>query len=86
MITKTDVAKQLLKYLNKKITLQELVDWAEQAMAQGTIDPEFANTLMKILGKIAAADVKEFGLLWEDCESIMKELGFKLTVDASFAA
>jgi hypothetical protein len=41
---------------------------------------------MKILGHLAAADVKEFGLLWEDCEKIMNVLGYDLKVNTIIAA
>ncbi len=83
MITKQIVAEQFLKYLNHKITLAELVDWAEQAIMNGGLEPNDTKKLMNVLGKIAAADVKEFGLFWEDCEAIMTDLGFVLKVDAN---
>jgi len=41
---------------------------------------------MHILGRIAAADVKEFGLLWEDCDNIMRQLGYSVKVDLSKVA
>jgi hypothetical protein len=41
---------------------------------------------MQVLGRIAVADVKEFGLLWEDCEDILKQLGFIIKVDVLKAA
>ncbi len=86
MITKQIVAEKLLNYLNHKVTIADLVDWAEQAIMNGGLEPNNAKMLMTILGKIAAADVKEFGLTWEDCESIMTDLGFVLKVDAELAA
>lgn len=86
MITKQDVAQHLLNYMNHKISLAELVGWAENAIMVGGVAPDNTKVLMQILGRIAAADVKEFGLLWEDCESIMRDLGFTLKVDASLAA
>ena len=58
MITKQIVAEQLLKYLNHKITLAELVDWAEQAIMNGGLEPNDTKKLMNVLGKIAEADVK----------------------------
>jgi len=32
------------------------------------------------------ADVKEFGLYWEDCVDIMKKLGYSLKIDAGLVA
>lgn len=86
MITKQIIAAQLLQYLNHKISLAELVDWAELAILNGGLEPNDTKKLMHILGRIAAADVKEFGLTWEDCDSIMNDLGFVLKVDANLAA
>jgi hypothetical protein len=86
MITKQIVAEQLLKYLNHKISLAQLVDWAEQSIMNGGLETNDTKKLMHVLGKIAAADVKEFGLSWEDCESVMTDLGFVLRVDANLAA
>ncbi|MDX2003073.1 MAG: hypothetical protein SFW35_11610 [Chitinophagales bacterium] len=86
MITKQEIAQQLLQYLNHRITLAALVNWAEDTIMNGGLDPSNAPMLMQVLGRIAAADVKEFGLFWEDCESIMRALGYTLKVDASLAA
>ncbi|CAN5192312.1 hypothetical protein BH09BAC1_BH09BAC1_27310 [soil metagenome] len=86
MITKQEVAKQLLQYLNHKLTLAQLVDWAENTIMQGGLEPNDAKLLMQVLGRIGVADVKQFGLLWEDCESMMRDLGFTLKVDANLAA
>ena len=85
-ITKQLIAQQLLKYLNHQITLAQLVDWAENAILQGNVEPAEPKALMQILGRIGAADVKEFGLLWEDCDSIMNQLGYDIKVDANLAA
>jgi hypothetical protein len=86
MITKQLIAQQLLSYMNHQLTLAQLVDWAENAIMQGDIQAEEPKTIMQILGRIGAADVKEFGMLWEDCESIMRELGYEIKVDAHKAA
>ncbi len=86
MITKQIVAEHLLKYLNHKISLSQLVDWAEQSIMNGGLETNDTKKLMQALGKVAAADVKEFGLSWEDCESVMTDLGFTLRVDANLAA
>ena len=86
MITKQIIAQQLLKYLNHQIAIAVLVDWAENAIMQGNVEPTEPRILMQILGRIGAADVKEFGLLWEDCDSIMHQLGYDMKVDANLAA
>ena len=86
MITRQSIADQLLNYLNHRISLAEMVDWAERSIMEGDADEAYARPIMQSLGRIAAADVREFGLLWEDCESIMHTLGFTIKVDADIAA
>ena len=86
MITKQKVADQLVKYLNHQLTLAELVDWAECKVMEGDIAPKDALTVMQALGKLGVADVKQFGLLWEDCEAILRSLGYEIKVDVVKAA
>ena len=86
MITRQSIADQLLNYLNHRIVLAALVDWAERSIMEGDVEEVYTKTIMQSLGRIAAADVKNFGLLWEDCESIMKSLGFTIRVDVDIAA
>jgi len=86
MITRQTIANELLNYLNHRISMAELVDWAENLIMEGDAEEAHAKTIMLALGRIAAADVKDFGLLWEDCESIMQALGFTIKVDADKAA
>jgi hypothetical protein len=40
----------------------------------------------KILARIGVADVKTFGLTWEDCDEIMRSLGYVLKIDAGLVA
>jgi hypothetical protein len=80
------VAQHLGDYLKGQTSLSTLVDWAEIAIMEGDLEPGNEKLLMQLLGRIAAADVKEFGLLWEDCEDIMQQLGFIIKVDVLKAA
>jgi hypothetical protein len=43
-------------------------------------------TVSTILARIGVADVKSFGLSWEDCDGIMRELGYVLKIDAGLVA
>jgi hypothetical protein len=86
MLSRQIVAQNLSDYLNHRITLNELVDWAENAIMQGNVEEGSEKLIMQVLGRIAVADVKEFGLLWEDCEDILKQLGFIIKVDVLKAA
>lgn len=86
MITRQAVVQQLADYLNNRIPLADLVNWAENAIMQGDAEEAYAKDIMKALGRIGAGDVKEFGLLWEDCEKITEQLGFVLKVNVEKAA
>ena len=86
MITKQTAAQQLLRYLHHQVTLASLVEWAEQAIMNGGFEQGEEKILREVLGKMAAADVTEFGLLWEDCENLMLQLGYKVSIDAALVA
>ena len=86
MLTRKIVAEQLGHYLNNQIRLSQLVDWAEKSMIDTELEAGYEKVIMQVLGKIGVADVKDFGLLWEDCESITEQLGFVIKVDLEKAA
>jgi len=81
MITRDTLASQLRDYLQHRITRAALVDWAEHAM----MDEEFADqdfeTVREITSRLGLADVREFGLTWEDCEGYLSRLGYRTKVD-----
>ena len=80
MITRKTVHDQLVAYLNHKITLAQLVDWAENVMNEGDLDARDAFVLRDIVARIGLADVKAFGLSWEDCYDFLSRLGYKIEV------
>lgn len=86
IITKQQLAINLLNYLQHKTSLADLVDWAENALMDGDIREEDPKAVSKILARIGVADVKTFGLTWEDCDGIMRELGYVLKIDAGLVA
>lgn len=83
MITRQTVRDQVIAYLNHKITLSQLVDWAENAMNEGVLDSRDAPILRDIIARIGVADVKNFGLTWDDCYSFLSQLGYKVQVMAA---
>jgi hypothetical protein len=86
IITKQQLAVNLLNYLQHKTTLDDLVAWAEDALMEGNIQDENPEVVRDILAKLGLADVKAFGLFWEDCNEIMKKLGYVLKIDAGLVA
>jgi ABC-type enterochelin transport system ATPase subunit len=86
IITKQQLAVKLLNYLQHKISLEELVLWAENAFMEGDIQDEDIEIIRDILARLGLADVKTFGLYWEDCDNMMKKLGYSLKIDAGLVA
>ena len=80
-ITKQTVADKIAAYLHHEITVVQLVDWAEQTMMDGELAEHDAKTLSAIIARLGVADVRAFGLTWEDCEELLRTLGFSPRVE-----
>lgn len=85
-ITRRVVADQLIRYLHHEMTLDKLVDWAESAMMDSDFEDRDFGLLREIVSHIGLADVREFGMTWEDCESFLSRLGYRIDVTVSEAA
>lgn len=81
MITKQTVADKIAAYLHHEITLAQLVDWSEQAILNGEFAERDVQTLSSVVGRLGVADVRAFGLTWEDCEELLRRLGFASRVE-----
>ena len=77
MITHQTLAFRLRDYLQHRITREALVDWAEGAMTDEGFDDRDLGALRDITARLALADVREFGLTWEDCEGYLSRLGYR---------
>ncbi len=80
MITKKNIADQLLAYLQHHLSSTELVNWAENNLMKGSYEDDEFYTIRNILAQLGLADVKAFGLEYQDCEDIMQKLGYTLEV------
>ncbi len=80
-ITRQTVADKLAAYLHHDITLAQLVDWAERAVMEGELAEGDASTLSHVIARLGVADVRAFGLAWEDCEELLRKLGFSPRVE-----
>lgn len=78
MITRRDLAKKLIDYLQRRITLEELVDWAERALMEEELDERDHDVLRDALARIGVADVRAFGLSWEELEALLAQLGYRV--------
>ncbi len=81
LITKEIVCDTLLAYLNYRLTLAQLVDWAETMLCEGELVGPI-ELLSDILARLGLADVREFGLSWDDCTALLARLGYQLQVQA----
>ena len=81
MITKQTVADKIAAYLHREISLAQLVDWAEDAMMDGEFADSDIEVLKSVVARLGVADVRAFGLEWEDCEELLKQLGYSARVD-----
>lgn len=82
-VTKDILTERLTEYLNGKISLNDLVDWAEKMLCEEDFDKKSFELIRDILARLGLADVKEFGLSWEDCCEYLHRLGHTATVSIS---
>jgi len=83
VVTKREVVEKLLAYLNSRIGLDELVGWAEEVMREGDFPEDDYEVLRDIVARLGVADVAAFGLTWEDCVSMLRRLGYRVSVEVS---
>lgn len=81
LITKNIVADKIAAYLHHDITLVQLVDWAERAMMEDEFADDGLSGIRSAVSRLGVADVRAFGLTWEDCEGLLRELGFAARVN-----
>ncbi len=79
-ITRHLAAEKLTDYLQHRVTLAELVDWAEDAIMEEEFEDEYGVLLRDIVGHLGFSDVRAFGLTWEDCDDYLARLGYKASV------
>ena len=85
MITKQVVADKIAAWLRHEITQEQLVVWSEEAIHEGEFPEAEAPELAQAVGRLGLADVKEFGLAWDDCEALLRGLGFTAKVEITAA-
>ncbi len=78
VITRKAVAHLISQYLHHQISLEELVDWAENAMQEGEFEESHSDEITEVVCRIGVADVRAFGLFWEECEALLNKLGYKV--------
>ena len=80
-LTREAVARKLAAYLHHEISLDALVAWANAAMMEDDFEEAYYGAIRDAVARLGLADVRAFGLTWEDCQSILKELGYDARVE-----
>ena len=80
LITKKVIADKIAAYLHHETTLEQLVDWAERAMMEDEFDEIGLPAIRSAVSRLGVADVRAFGLTWEECEGLLGQLGFSAKV------
>lgn len=75
------VVHKLAAYLRHEISLDDLVTWANAMMMDGDFDEAHYDTIRDVVARLGVADVRAFGLSWDDCESLLKQLGYNARVE-----
>ncbi|MDI6891141.1 MAG: hypothetical protein QMC83_09455 [Thermodesulfovibrionales bacterium] len=81
VLTKRALADMILKYINRGIDLSSLVTWSEDMIKEADFENESFELIREILAHIGLADVREFGLTWEDCYEYLHRLGYTIKVE-----
>jgi hypothetical protein len=76
-ITRQLAAERLEAYLRQRLPLEQLVVWAEQQIMDGDFE---SRTVRDVVARLGLADVRAFGLTWEDCKELLRDLGFAADV------
>lgn len=79
-VTKKKLVDKIVAYLNRSITTKQMVDWAESMICEAEYDEKDFELIREILSRLGVADVKEFGLSWDDCYDYLSRPGYRVKV------
>ncbi len=81
ILTRKLLADVLIRYINRQIDLPSLVNWAEDMIREANFENGSFEIIREILARIGLADVREFGLTWDDCYDYLHKLGYDVKVE-----
>lgn len=81
MIDRESVVSKLKDYLSSKLPLGQLVDWAENISMEEDFEEKHYEAIRDAISRLGVADVKYFGLTWEECDRILSSLGYKVKIE-----
>lgn len=77
-ITREIVADRLAGYLQARIALVNLVEWSERQIMEADFE---SLAVRDAVARLGVADVRAFGLTWEDCQRLLGNLGYSARVE-----
>ncbi|MBI5039055.1 MAG: hypothetical protein HZC13_04745 [Nitrospirae bacterium] len=81
ILTRELLAEMLMRYINREIDLTSLVIWAEDMLRETDFEERSFELIREILANIGLADVREFGLTWDDCYDYLHKLGYDVKIE-----
>jgi hypothetical protein len=77
-VTAQLAAEKLAEYLHGERTLDSLVAWSEEQI----MEHDFQSISVRdVVARLGVADVRTFGLTWDDCQKLLAQLGYKARVE-----
>ena len=77
-LTREAMARKLASYLHCETSLDELVAWANAAMMEDDFEEAYYDAIRNAVARLGLAEVQAFELTWEDCASLLKQLGYNV--------
>jgi hypothetical protein len=74
------ILRHMNLYLERELSLRELVDWAETTLAENELSAEDEAFLEDLLARAGKPGSPGFGLSLDDCSDLMARLGQELNV------
>ena len=50
-------------------------------MMEGEFEEKDLDAIRDVVSRLGVADVRAFGLMWEDCEAMLRSLGFTVHLE-----
>ena len=80
-MTRETVARKPAAYFHHELSLNDLVDWTQLAMMERDFEDLHYDAIRDTVAHLGLADVRAFGLTWENCTTILKRLGYNARVE-----
>ena len=80
ILTRELLADMLMRYINREIDSSSLVSYAEDMLRDAHFEDRSFELIREVLANIGHADVREFGLTWDDCYDYLHKLGYDVRV------